>query len=149
MCRSSSALTLFVCCRCRCSPPANASADVQQTWSNKNLTFENIPWEQLGVKVPLALFLSVHRFRAGSQQHLLLVRGTAAHAALFSLQDCRDLHGSFTGSGCSHDGPYVPDVLFWSVILFFTTFFLSSFLKQIKNMRYFPTKVCSSSHSFL
>ncbi|XP_026226030.1 sodium bicarbonate cotransporter 3-like isoform X1 [Anabas testudineus] len=97
---------------CRCSPPANASAEVQQIWSNKNLTFESIQWEQLSVK------------------------------------ECRDLHGAFFGSACSHDGPYVPDVLFWSVILFFTTFFLSSFLKQIKNKRYFPTKVRSTISDF-
>lgn len=59
------------------------------------------------------------------------------------LQECRVLNGEFVGSACSHDGPYVPDVLLWSVILFFTTFFLSSVLKQTKNKRYFPTKVCS------
>lgn len=52
------------------------------------------------------------------------------------------------GSACGHLGPYVPDVLFWSVILFFTTFFLSSFLKQFKTRSYFPTKVRACwSHS--
>ncbi|OWK02776.1 SLC4A7 [Cervus elaphus hippelaphus] len=40
------------------------------------------------------------------------------------------------------------DVLFWSVILFFTTFFLSSFLKQFKTKRYFPTKVRSTISDF-
>uniref|UniRef100_A0A8C3AL04 Anion exchange protein n=1 Tax=Cyclopterus lumpus TaxID=8103 RepID=A0A8C3AL04_CYCLU len=64
------------------------------------------------------------------------------------LQDCQDLQGDFLGSACSHKGPFVPDVLFWSVILFFTTFFLSSFLKQFKTMRYFPTKVRSSISDF-
>ncbi|XP_040900858.1 sodium bicarbonate cotransporter 3-like isoform X3 [Toxotes jaculatrix] len=97
---------------CRCSPPANASAEVQQIWSNRNLTSESIEWEQLSVK------------------------------------DCHHLHGEFVGSACSHDGPYVPDVLFWSVILFFTTFFLSSFLKQFKTKRYFPTKVRSTISDF-
>ncbi|XP_070767650.1 sodium bicarbonate cotransporter 3-like [Enoplosus armatus] len=97
---------------CRCSPPANASAEVQQMWSNNNLTFENIQWEELSVK------------------------------------DCVDLQGEFVGSACSHGGPYVPDVLFWSVILFFTTFFLSSFLKQFKTKRYFPTKVRSTISDF-
>nr|QOU09176.1 solute carrier family 4 member 7A [Lateolabrax maculatus] len=102
-------LTLYTC---QCSPPANASAEALQMWSNNNFTSENIQWEQLTVK------------------------------------DCVDLHGEFVGSACSHDGPYVPDVLFWSVILFFTTFFLSSFLKQFKTKRYFPTKVRSTISDF-
>ncbi|XP_028984949.1 electroneutral sodium bicarbonate exchanger 1 isoform X9 [Betta splendens] len=98
--------------RCRCSPPTNASADVQQMWISNNLTLDSIQWEQLSVK------------------------------------ECRVLNGQFVGSACSHDGPYVPDVLLWSVILFFTTFFLSSVLKQIKNKRYFPTKVRSTISDF-
>ncbi|XP_039972736.1 sodium bicarbonate cotransporter 3 isoform X2 [Xiphias gladius] len=97
---------------CQCSPPANASANVQQIWIHKNLTSENIQWEQLSVK------------------------------------DCLDLHGEFVGPACGHEGPYVPDVLFWSVILFFTTFFLSAFLKQFKTKRYFPTKVRSTISDF-
>ncbi|XP_035019793.2 sodium bicarbonate cotransporter 3 isoform X4 [Hippoglossus stenolepis] len=97
---------------CRCSLPVNASADVQQVWSRKNLTSENIQWDQLSVK------------------------------------DCLGLHGDFVGSGCSQDRPYVPDVLFWSIILFFTTFLLSSFLKQFKTERYFPTKVRSTISDF-
>uniref|UniRef100_A0A3P8TPE5 Anion exchange protein n=1 Tax=Amphiprion percula TaxID=161767 RepID=A0A3P8TPE5_AMPPE len=97
---------------CQCSPPANASAEVQQIWSSRNLTSESIEWEQLSVK------------------------------------DCLDLKGKFLGSACSPHGPYVPDVLFWSVILFFTTFFLSSFLKQFKTKRYFPTKVRSTISDF-
>ncbi|XP_067366341.1 sodium bicarbonate cotransporter 3-like isoform X11 [Channa argus] len=97
---------------CQCSPPFNASAEVQQIWSRKNLTSENIQWEQLGVK------------------------------------DCLEFHGEFVGSACSHQSPYVPDVLFWSVILFFTTFFLSASLKQLKNKRYFPTKVRSTISDF-
>ncbi|XP_015224980.1 PREDICTED: sodium bicarbonate cotransporter 3-like [Cyprinodon variegatus] len=90
---------------CRCSPPSNASAEVQRFWSSMNLTLDTIEWEQLSVK------------------------------------ECRNWKGQFMGSACSSNGPYVPDVLFWSVILFFTTFFLSSFLKQLKTKRYFPTKV--------
>ncbi|XP_053287794.1 sodium bicarbonate cotransporter 3 [Pleuronectes platessa] len=65
-----------------------------------------------------------------------------------SVKDCRGLHGDFVGSGCSHNGPYVPDVLFWSIILFFTTFLLSSFLKQFKTKTYFPTKVRSTVSDF-
>ncbi|XP_049902276.1 sodium bicarbonate cotransporter 3-like [Epinephelus moara] len=97
---------------CQCSPPANASADVQNIWSKKNLTAESIQWQNLTVK------------------------------------GCLELHGEFVGSACGHEGPYVPDVLFWSVILFFTTFFLSSFLKQFKTKRYFPTKVRSTISDF-
>ncbi|XP_029022166.1 sodium bicarbonate cotransporter 3-like isoform X8 [Betta splendens] len=61
---------------------------------------------------------------------------------------CRKLHGEFVGPACGHHGPYIPDVLFWSIILFFTTFFLSSFLKQFKAERYFPTKVRSTISDF-
>ncbi|XP_041962413.1 sodium bicarbonate cotransporter 3 isoform X5 [Alosa sapidissima] len=61
---------------------------------------------------------------------------------------CTRLQGVFVGPACSHEGPYIPDVLFWSIILFFTTFFLSSFLKQFKTKRYFPTKVRSTISDF-
>ncbi|XP_054620790.1 sodium bicarbonate cotransporter 3-like isoform X4 [Dunckerocampus dactyliophorus] len=61
---------------------------------------------------------------------------------------CKKLHGDFVGIACSDHGPYIPDVLFWSIILFFTTFFLSSFLKQFKTERYFPTKVRSTISDF-
>ncbi|XP_035235714.1 sodium bicarbonate cotransporter 3 isoform X2 [Anguilla anguilla] len=61
---------------------------------------------------------------------------------------CNRLKGQFVGSACAHEGPYIPDVLFWSVMLFFTTFFLSSFLKQFKTKRYFPTKVRSCISDF-
>ncbi|MGH0147302.1 UNVERIFIED_CONTAM: hypothetical protein FKN15_014600 [Acipenser sinensis] len=63
---------------------------------------------------------------------------------------CKALHGEFVGLACEdqHHGPYIPDVLFWSIILFFTTLFLSSFLKQFKTMRYFPTKVRSTISDF-
>jgi sodium bicarbonate cotransporter 7 len=60
---------------------------------------------------------------------------------LLPIQECKTFHGMFVGSACGPHGPYVPDVLFWCVVLFFTTFFLSSFLKQFKTKRYFPTKV--------
>ncbi|NWS43712.1 S4A10 protein, partial [Probosciger aterrimus] len=65
-----------------------------------------------------------------------------------TVPECLELHGVFHGSACGHHGPYIPDVLFWSVILFFTTFFLSSFLKQFKTKRYFPTKVRSTISDF-
>ncbi|XP_072365448.1 sodium bicarbonate cotransporter 3 isoform X7 [Scyliorhinus torazame] len=58
-----------------------------------------------------------------------------------SVSNCQRYGGIFFGPACGQRGPYVPDVLFWSVILFFATFFLCSFLKQFKTKRYFPTKV--------
>uniref|UniRef100_A0A8C2XZT3 Anion exchange protein n=1 Tax=Capra hircus TaxID=9925 RepID=A0A8C2XZT3_CAPHI len=65
-----------------------------------------------------------------------------------TVSECKVYHGTFVGSACGLHGPYIPDVLFWSVILFFTTFFLSSFLKQFKTKRYFPTKVRSTISDF-
>uniref|UniRef100_G3SQ54 Anion exchange protein n=1 Tax=Loxodonta africana TaxID=9785 RepID=G3SQ54_LOXAF len=65
-----------------------------------------------------------------------------------TVSECQAFHGTFVGSACGLHGPYVPDVLFWCVILFFTTFFLSSFLKQFKTKRYFPTKVRSTISDF-
>lgn len=56
-------------------------------------------------------------------------------------QECKSLHGEYVGRACGHEHPYVPDVLFWSVILFFSTVTLSATLKQFKTSRYFPTKV--------
>uniref|UniRef100_A0A672G8H5 Anion exchange protein n=1 Tax=Salarias fasciatus TaxID=181472 RepID=A0A672G8H5_SALFA len=67
---------------------------------------------------------------------------------IFIYEMCKVLQGEFVGSACGHHGPYIPDVLFWSIILFFTTFFLSSFLKQFKTERYFPTKVRSTISDF-
>ncbi|XP_076746455.1 sodium bicarbonate cotransporter 3-like isoform X1 [Maylandia zebra] len=98
--------------RCQCAPSANASAEVLGVWSKKNVTPENITWDQLSSKT------------------------------------CKALMGELVGPACSHSGPYVPDVLFWSIILFFTTFFLSSFLKQFKTKSYFPTKVRSTISDF-
>ncbi|KAM9497119.1 sodium bicarbonate cotransporter 3-like isoform 2-T2 [Clarias gariepinus] len=61
---------------------------------------------------------------------------------------CKLLHGEFVGPACGPHGPFIPDVLFWSIILFFTTFFLSSLLKQFKTERYFPTRVRSTISDF-
>ncbi|XP_028616382.1 sodium bicarbonate cotransporter 3 isoform X5 [Grammomys surdaster] len=65
-----------------------------------------------------------------------------------TVSECKTFHGMFVGTACGPHGPYVPDVLFWCVVLFFTTFFLSSFLKQFKTKRYFPTKVRSTISDF-
>ncbi|XP_066440680.1 sodium bicarbonate cotransporter 3 isoform X11 [Eleutherodactylus coqui] len=65
-----------------------------------------------------------------------------------TVSGCIAHYGSFEGSACGHHGPYIPDVFFWCVILFFTTFFLSAFLKQFKTKNYFPTKVRSTISDF-
>ncbi|XP_041097584.1 electroneutral sodium bicarbonate exchanger 1 isoform X2 [Polyodon spathula] len=65
-----------------------------------------------------------------------------------TVEKCRSLHGEFVGPSCGHHGPYTPDVLFWSAILFFATFAMSSFLKQFKTSRYFPTRVRSMVSDF-
>uniref|UniRef100_A0A8C4IN11 Anion exchange protein n=1 Tax=Dicentrarchus labrax TaxID=13489 RepID=A0A8C4IN11_DICLA len=65
-----------------------------------------------------------------------------------SFIECISLQGQFVGTACGHHGPYTPDVLFWSTILFFSTFFMSAFLKQFKTSRYFPTKVRSMISDF-
>ncbi|XP_016138232.1 sodium-driven chloride bicarbonate exchanger-like isoform X4 [Sinocyclocheilus grahami] len=58
-----------------------------------------------------------------------------------NVKGCVENRGEFVGRACGHHGPYIPDVLFWSVILFFSTVAMSSFLKEFKTSRYFPTKV--------
>ncbi|XP_039977168.1 sodium bicarbonate cotransporter 3-like isoform X6 [Xiphias gladius] len=102
-------LTLY---SCQCSPPANASDQLEQEWNRTGYSPDSVPWSSLNVSM------------------------------------CKMLHGEFVGPACGHHGPYIPDVLFWSIILFFTTFFLSSFLKQFKTERYFPTKVRSTISDF-
>ncbi|KAJ8004909.1 hypothetical protein DPEC_G00141180 [Dallia pectoralis] len=97
---------------CRCSPPTNATPEIQQVWNHSGVVPQSISWSELTVK------------------------------------ECSSLRGVFVGTSCGHYGPYIPDVLFWSVILFFTTFFLSAFLKQFKTRRYFPTKVRSTISDF-
>ncbi|XP_015998127.1 electroneutral sodium bicarbonate exchanger 1 isoform X7 [Rousettus aegyptiacus] len=73
---------------------------------------------------------------------------TEVHWANLTVTECQMMHGEFTGSACGHHGPYTPDVLFWSCILFFTTFILSSTLKTFKTSRYFPTRVRSMVSDF-
>ncbi|XP_040395624.1 electroneutral sodium bicarbonate exchanger 1 isoform X5 [Cygnus olor] len=65
-----------------------------------------------------------------------------------TVTECRHLHGEFHGPACGHNGPYTPNVLFWSCILFFSTFVLSSSLKMFKTSRYFPTRVRSAISDF-
>ncbi|XP_060925219.1 electroneutral sodium bicarbonate exchanger 1 [Limanda limanda] len=65
-----------------------------------------------------------------------------------TVTECKNLQGHFVGTACGHHGPYTPDVLFWSTILFFLTFLMSAFLKQFKTSRYFPTRVRSMISDF-
>ncbi|XP_051016323.1 electroneutral sodium bicarbonate exchanger 1 [Acomys russatus] len=65
-----------------------------------------------------------------------------------TVSECQEMHGEFAGPACGQHGPYTPDVLFWSCILFFTTFILSSTLKTFKTSRYFPTRVRSMVSDF-
>ncbi|KAM9327864.1 sodium-driven chloride bicarbonate exchanger-like isoform 2-T2 [Pholidichthys leucotaenia] len=67
---------------------------------------------------------------------------------MLEVKECEMFHGEFEGRACGHHGPYIPDVLFWCVILFFSTVFMSSFLKEFKTSRYFPTKVRSIISDF-
>nr|XP_061799739.1 sodium-driven chloride bicarbonate exchanger-like [Nerophis lumbriciformis] len=64
------------------------------------------------------------------------------------VKDCIEKRGEFVGTACGPKGPYVPDVLFWCVILFFSTVFMSSFLKEFRFRSYFPTKVRSIISDF-
>ncbi|XP_029705659.1 sodium-driven chloride bicarbonate exchanger isoform X3 [Takifugu rubripes] len=64
------------------------------------------------------------------------------------VKDCVEKRGEFVGSACGPKGPYVPDVLFWCVILFFSTVIMSAFLKGFKFSNYFPTKVRSVISDF-
>lgn len=73
----------------------------------------------------------------------LLCVPDSCHPECLLLQECQEMHGEFMGSACGHHGPYTPDVLFWSCILFFATFIVSSTLKTFKTSRYFPTRVGS------
>ncbi|GAB1299858.1 Electroneutral sodium bicarbonate exchanger 1 [Apodemus speciosus] len=68
--------------------------------------------------------------------------------ANLTVSECQEIHGEFMGPACGHHGPYTPDVLFWSCILFFATFIVSSTLKTFKTSRYFPTRVRSMVSDF-
>lgn len=52
---------------------------------------------------------------------------------------CVANNGTLIGSGCTEK--YVPDVFLFSIILFFSTYFISIVLKDFKFSPFFPTKV--------
>ncbi|XP_035485680.2 sodium-driven chloride bicarbonate exchanger isoform X1 [Scophthalmus maximus] len=68
---------------------------------------------------------------------------TSSHVnwTMLEVKECEMLHGEFEGTACGPHGPFIPDVLFWCVLLFFSTVLMSAFLKEFKTSRYFPTKV--------
>ncbi len=51
--------------------------------------------------------------------------------------DCEDLGGKLHGLGCTK----IPDVFFFSCLVFLGTFTMAYSLKFFRNKRYFPTKV--------
>uniref|UniRef100_A0A3Q1BCR7 Anion exchange protein n=1 Tax=Amphiprion ocellaris TaxID=80972 RepID=A0A3Q1BCR7_AMPOC len=76
------------------------------------------------------------------------ITATEIYWEALEVKDCIEKRGEFVGSACGPHGPYVPDVLFWCVILFFSTVFMSAFLKEFKFSNYFPTKVRSVISDF-
>uniref|UniRef100_A0A674F6R4 Anion exchange protein n=1 Tax=Salmo trutta TaxID=8032 RepID=A0A674F6R4_SALTR len=75
-------------------------------------------------------------------------RNITASEVNWTSMECFVFRGEFEGSACGPHGPYIPDVLFWSVVLFFSTVFMSAFLKEFKTSRYFPTKVRAQISDF-
>ena len=53
------------------------------------------------------------------------------------LHECEEFGGHLSGVWCN----YVPDVFFFSVLLFFGTYIMATYLKQFKTTPYLPTKV--------
>ncbi|XP_066472118.1 electroneutral sodium bicarbonate exchanger 1 [Tiliqua scincoides] len=76
------------------------------------------------------------------------INSSAVAWANLTVSECQKMHGEFVGLTCGPKGPFTPDVLFWSCILFFSTFILSSTLKTFKTSSYFPTKVRSMIGDF-
>uniref|UniRef100_A0A4W5QJH4 Anion exchange protein n=1 Tax=Hucho hucho TaxID=62062 RepID=A0A4W5QJH4_9TELE len=75
-------------------------------------------------------------------------RNITASEVNWTSMECFVFRGEFEGTACGPHGPYIPDVLFWSVVLFFSTVFMSAFLKEFKTSRYFPTKVRAQISDF-
>ncbi|KAM4608361.1 sodium-driven chloride bicarbonate exchanger isoform 2-T2 [Polymixia lowei] len=76
------------------------------------------------------------------------ITATEIYWEALEVKDCIEKGGEFVGNACGPHGPYVPDVLFWCVVLFFSTVFMSAFLKDFKFSNYFPTKVRSIISDF-
>lgn len=117
-------------------PSINLSLSVQLNTTKACLIFcaMTCPYS-LALLDPQIVFLKL------SLVHLIPDLDNVLNSLYDCPQECISLQGHFVGTACGHHGPYTPDVLFWSTILFFSTFFMSAFLKQFKTSRYFPTKV--------
>lgn len=62
-------------------------------------------------------------------------------------EECADMGGILIGSGCGTP-EYVPDVFFFSCLLFIFTFAISFSLKNFRTARFFPNKVRSIVSDF-
>ncbi|KAI4889670.1 hypothetical protein NFI96_011021 [Prochilodus magdalenae] len=122
---------------CACIEPVNPSNATLQYWEQNNITASEIYWEALEVQCSVYTENTKHNIIPNFIEHHLLSL-SYEHKFLF---DCIEKKGVFVGSACGPHGPYIPDVLFWSVVLFFSTVAMSAFLKEFKTSRYFPTKV--------
>jgi hypothetical protein len=65
---------------------------------------------------------------------------TAINWASLSAKQCETLGGDAVGTGCGTP-VYVPDVFFFSCLLFAGTFILCMALKHFRNTRFFPNFV--------
>ena len=67
----------------------------------------------------------------------LFVANSTADWSTIDEEKCEEIHGHLEGLGCNK----IPDVFFWSCLLFLGTFTLSYALKGFRNHRFFPSKV--------
>lgn len=68
------------------------------------------------------------------------MNSTSMDYASLSEEMCKLYNGTMVGPDCASH-PYVADVFFLSIILFFGTYFLATSLKEFKTSGYFPTFV--------
>lgn len=64
-----------------------------------------------------------------------------------AIKECQIMGGILVGDGCNTPN-YVPDVFFFSCILFAATYAISVFLKEFKTAPFFPTKVRQTISDF-
>uniref|UniRef100_A0A672P6T8 Solute carrier family 4 member 10 n=1 Tax=Sinocyclocheilus grahami TaxID=75366 RepID=A0A672P6T8_SINGR len=102
-------------------------------------------FESLNLKYKLHIFTisycMSHKSLMNQTLIIFITLNTYSKLSNYKYFDCIEKKGEFVGSACGPHGPYVPDVLFWSIVLFFSTVAMSAFLKEFKTSRYFPTKV--------
>ncbi|KAM6968124.1 sodium bicarbonate cotransporter 3-like [Aplochiton taeniatus] len=110
---------------------------------NMNNHLNNLTYYTCQCSLPLNFTNNITQIGNGSG-----IQSESISWSQLDVKECKRLHGRFVGLACGPDGPYIPDVLLWSLILFFTTFLLCSFLKQFRTKLYFPTKVRSTTSDF-